>query len=195
MEAGKKLILLVDDNPTNLRLGVNVLKEKYNAITAPSAEKMFGLLETNSPAMILLDVEMPELSGYEAIRILKENPKTQDIPVVFVTARTDSEDELAGLSLGAIDYITKPFRPALLLKRIEVHLLVESQRKELKGFNENLQKMVVEKTQDIIELKNALLKTMAEMVEYRDFVTGGHIERTQQGIKILMEKIKEVGLF
>jgi len=195
MEAEKKLILLVDDNPTNLRLGMNTLGKVYNIITAPSAEKMFSLLETNSPVMILLDVDMPNISGYEAIKILKENPQTKDIQVIFVTARTDSEDELEGLSLGAIDYITKPFQPSLLLKRIEVHLLVEEQRKELKAFNENLQEMVKEKTQDIVDLKNALLKTMAEMVEYRDFVTGGHIERTQQGIKLLLEEAEKNELF
>jgi putative two-component system response regulator len=145
---------------------------------------------------------MPEMNGYEAIKILKEKPETQDIPVVFVTARTESEDELEGLSLGAIDYITKPFQPSLLLKRIEVHLLVEAQckilekqKEELKNFNDNLQEMVEEKSQDIIELKNALLKTMAEMIEYRDHITGGHIERTQQGIKILLYEIRASKLF
>jgi putative two-component system response regulator len=152
--------------------------------------------------MILLDVDMPETNGYEAIKILKSDPKTKDIPVIFLTARTESGAELEGLSLGAIDYITKPFQPPLLLKRIEVHLLVEAQRitlekqaAELKNFNDNLQKMVEDKTRSIIELQDALLKTMAEMVEYRDDITGGHIERTQRGIKILLEEIQRSGLF
>ena len=202
MEIEKTLILLVDDNPTNLRLGINVLEKKYHVATAPSADKMFRLLESSKPDMILLDVDMPHMNGYEAIKILKSNPVTQDIPVIFVTGRTESDDELEGLSLGAIDYITKPFQPFLLLKRIEVHLLVEKQRKtlevqtaELKVFNDNLQEMVKEKTQDVIDLQNALLKTMAEMVEYRDLVTGGHIERTQQGIKILLDEIEKNNLF
>ncbi len=111
----KKIIILVDDNPANLRIGKNVLTEKYAVATSPSAEKMFSLLESNKPAMILLDVDMPEVNGYEAIRILKSKPETKDIPVIFLTARAESDDELAGLSLGAIDYITKPFQPALLL--------------------------------------------------------------------------------
>jgi len=195
MENEKKLVILVDDNPANLRIGKNVLAEKYTVATCPSAEKMFGLLENNNPAMILLDVDMPEMNGYEAIKILKSKPETKDIPVVFLTARTESDDELEGLSLGAIDYITKPFQPPLLLKRIEVHLLVESQRKELQYFNENLQKMVEEKTQSVIELQNALLKTMAELVECRDDITGGHIERTQRGIKILFEEIEKSGVY
>jgi class 3 adenylate cyclase/ActR/RegA family two-component response regulator len=143
----KELVILVDDNPANLRAGKNVLAEHYSVATAPSAEKMFTLLENNSPALILLDIDMPEMNGYEAIRILKEKDETRDIPVIFLTAKTESDDELEGLSLGAIDYITKPFQPPLLLKRIEVHLLVEAQRKtlekqtlELQYFNNNLRK-------------------------------------------------------
>jgi putative two-component system response regulator len=195
MEDEKRLIILVDDNPANLRIGKNVLNEKYAVATAPSAEKMFSLLENNSPAMILLDVDMPEMNGHEAIKILKSKPQTKDIPVVFLTARTDSDDELEGLSLGAIDYIVKPFQPPLLLKRIEVHLLVEAQRKELQYFNENLQKMVEEKTESILELQNAMLKTIAELVECRDDITGGHIERTQRGIKILLEELEKSGVY
>ena len=149
MENEKELIILVDDNPSNLRIGKNVLSEKYAVATAPSAEKMFVLLENNTPSMILLDIDMPEMDGYEAIKILKAKPETKDIPVIFLTAKTESGDELAGLSLGAIDYITKPFQPPLLLKRIEVHLLVSSQRKtlekqaaELRYFNDHLHKVL-----------------------------------------------------
>jgi putative two-component system response regulator len=202
MENEKPLVLLVDDNPANLRIGKNVLSEKFAVATAPSADKMFSLLENNIPAMILLDVDMPEMNGYEAIKILKSKPRTRDIPVVFVTGRTESDDELAGLSLGAIDYITKPFQPSLLLKRIEAHLLVEAQKKklekqaaELKYFNDNLQRMVEEKTENVIDLQNALLKTMAELVECRDDITGGHIERTQRGIKLLLVEIERSGLY
>jgi putative two-component system response regulator len=195
MESDKKLIILVDDNLANLKIGNNLLEEKYTVATAPSAAKMFNLLKNNTPAIILLDIDMPEMNGYEAIKLLKSKPETKDIPVIFLTAKSESEDELEGLSLGAIDYITKPFNPALLLKRIEVHLLVEGQRKELQYFNENLQKMVEEKTENILDMQNALLKTMAELVEYRDDITGGHIERTQRGINILLEEIKKKGIY
>ena len=198
METEKKLILLVDDNPTNLKLGMNVLEEYYRVITAPSAKKMFTLLDNNYPALILLDIDMPEINGYEAIKIIKSRPDTRNIPVIFLTGKTESDYEFEGLSLGAVDYITKPFQPNLLLKRIDLHLLVEIQRKTLKAqtaelqyFNENLQKMVDEKTQDVLDLKNALLKTMAELVEYRDDITGGHIERTQRGIKIILEELEK----
>jgi putative two-component system response regulator len=116
--------------------------------------------------------------------------------VIFLTGKTESGDELEGLSLGAIDYIIKPFQPPLLLKRIEVHLLVEAQKKtlekqrntleqqsaELKNFNDNLQSMVEAKTKTVLVLQNAILKTVADLVERRDDVTGGHIERTQRGV-------------
>ncbi|MCL2764761.1 MAG: response regulator [Treponema sp.] len=202
MNNGKSLIIMVDDNLANLRIGKNILAKKYTVATAPSAEKLFNLLENNIPDLILLDVDMPVIDGYEAIKILKSKHKTKDIPVIFLTARTESDAEITALSLGAIDFISKPIQPALLLKRIEVHLLVEEQRKtmaqqaaDLKYFNDNLQKMVDEKTQNILQLQNALLKTMAELVEYRDDITGRHIERTQHGIRILIEKIISSGVY
>jgi adenylate cyclase len=143
----KKFVILVDDNPTNLKIGKHVLSEKYRVATFPSAEKLLSALENNHPAIILLDIDMPDMNGYEAIKILKSKPETKNIPVIFLTAKTESDDELEGLSLGAIDYITKPFNPALLLKRIEVHILVEEQRKtlekqaaDLQYFNNNLRR-------------------------------------------------------
>jgi len=195
MESEKKLIILVDDDPTTLRIGSNVLEGKYDVATAPSAAKLFSILENNSPSIILLDIEMPEMDGYEAIKILKSSPQTKDISVIFLTARSESEDEIKGLSLGAVDYITKPFKPALLLKRIEIHLMLEKQAAELKYFNDNLQQMVEEKTRNVLNLQDAMLRTIAEMVEYRDSITGSHIERTQRGIKILLEAIKKHGFY
>jgi putative two-component system response regulator len=195
MEGGRELVILVDDDPANLRIGSNVLEAKYDVATAPSAAKLFSLLENNNPAIILLDIVMPEMNGYEVIKILKSNPQTKNIPVIFLTARSESDDELEGLSLGAVDYITKPFKPALLLKHIEIHLMLEKQAAELKYFNDNLKKMVEEKTRNVLNLQDAMLRTIAEMVEYRDNITGSHIERTQRGIKILLEAIKKHGFY
>jgi DNA-binding response OmpR family regulator len=128
METGDNKIILVDDNPSNLRTGKNVLSEKYEVYTVPSAAKLFGLLNDIKPAMILLDIEMPDMSGYEAIKILKAGENTKDIPVIFLTGKTDMENEPAYLDLGAIDYITKPFVPSLLLKCIETHLSAEARK-------------------------------------------------------------------
>jgi putative two-component system response regulator len=122
MEDEKKLIILVDDNPANLRIGKNVLAEHYAVATAPSAAKLFGLLEHNHPNLILLDIDMPEMDGYGAIEFLKSKPETKETPVIFLTAMAESRDEEKGRALGAVDYITKPFDPPSLIACIEKHI-------------------------------------------------------------------------
>jgi len=153
------------------------------------------MFEKRLPDLILLDVEMPVMNGYQTLELIKTKEDTRDIPVIFLTAQSDVEDELKGFSLGAVDYITKPFSPPLLLKRIENQLLVISQRQELVNFNKNLQEMVEAKTKTVIELKDSFMKTMAELVEIRDYVTGGHIERTQVYLGILLDAIRKNGLY
>jgi putative two-component system response regulator len=138
---------------------------------------------------------MPEMNGYEVIKRLKANENTADIPVIFLTAKNDPSSELEGLTLGAIDYISKPFSPPLLLKRIALHLLVESQKKKLQDYNDNLQQMVKEKTKTIVNLQNAVLKTVANMVEHRDEITGGHVERTRDYLAILMDAMIKKNLY
>ncbi|MDR0248170.1 MAG: response regulator [Oscillospiraceae bacterium] len=195
MSEERKTIVLVDDDVTNLTIAKNSLSSGYNIITLNSGLKLIRLLERQTPDLILLDVEMPEINGYETIKLLKANAATHDIPVIFLTAKSDSDSEYAGLSLGAIDYIIKPFSPPLLLKRIEVHLLVEAQRLALLEFNQNLQSLVEAKTRSVIELQNAILKTMSELVEYRDNITGGHIERTQSYLRVLVDEIVRRGVY
>ena len=194
MKNGRSIVIIVDDDITNLTIAKNTLTENYDAFTVPSGKKLFQLLEKLTPNLILLDVEMPEMDGYEVIERLKSNEATAEIPVIFVTANIDPESEVEGLSLGAIDYITKPFSRELLLKRIEVHLLVEAQRLELKNYSQNLEKMVSQKTKTVFELQSAILKTVAELVESRDNITGGHIERTQSYLKLLVDCLLEHGI-
>jgi putative two-component system response regulator len=149
---------------------------------------MFMMLERYSPELILLDIDMPEMDGFGAIEILKEKAATRDIPVIFLTAKNDSESELKGLSLGAVDYISKPFSPPLLSKRIELHL-------QLRDFNNNLQRMVAEKTKTVVKLQNKILKTVAEIVECRDDITGGHIERTQHYLGVIIRAMFDRNLY
>ncbi|MDR1932486.1 MAG: response regulator [Spirochaetales bacterium] len=189
MKNKRQTIFLVDDNMTNLTAGKTMLKDHYDIFPIPSAHKLFGVLEMITPDLILLDIEMPEMNGYEALKKLKEKSSTSDIPVIFLTARSDPGSELEGLSLGAIDYISKPFSPPLLLKRIENHLLIRTQQMTLKDYNDNLQQMVQKRTRQVVELQNAILNTVTEMVEFRDDVTGGHIERTQNYLKLLVDKL------
>jgi putative two-component system response regulator len=198
----KKTIFLVDDKPTNLMAGQNALEGHYNVLTMNSGARLLKALEKRAPDLILLDVDMPEMDGYEVIKIIKGSEKTANIPVIFLTAKNDSDSELLGLTLGAVDYITKPFSPPRLLKRIEIHLLIENQKKELVAqqeelinFNNNLQEMVEVKTKSVLELQSAILKTTAELVEFRDNTTGGHIERTTRYLGILLGEMEKRGLY
>ncbi|GHV46519.1 response regulator [Synergistales bacterium] len=191
MENNGKLIMMVDDNLANLKVGKSILSDTYTTLTVPSAAKMLELLEQYKPDLILLDIDMPDIDGYEAIKILKARGDTKDIPVIFLTAKNDSESELEGLSLGAVDYISKPFSPPLLKKRIELHMLVESQKRTLEDYNNNLLEMVAAKTKTVVKLQNKILKAVAELVECRDDVTGSHIERTEHRLGILLSAILE----
>jgi len=186
MSVSKKTIIMVDDHLTNLTIGNNVLEEYYNVITLSSGALLLRTLEKRIPDLILLDVDMPDLTGFDTIKLLKTHSVYSTIPIIFLTAKSDTPSELEGLSLGAVDYIAKPFSPPLLLKRIELHLLVQSQKQDLEKFNRNLQTMVDEKTKTVIELQTTILSTMANLVENRDHATGGHIERTQSYLKILL---------
>jgi Response regulators consisting of a CheY-like receiver domain and a winged-helix DNA-binding domain len=120
--ADKKKIVAVDDNPENLGVLKNTLKEKYTIFPVPSAAAMFELLEHVKPDLILLDVEMPEMSGHEAAVKLKGDDKLKEISFIFLTSRDDEESIKKGFSLGAVDYIPKPIVAPVLLERIEKHL-------------------------------------------------------------------------
>jgi putative two-component system response regulator len=197
MVKAREKIVLVDDNITNLTLAKNILAEKYIFFTIPSGAKLFALLEKIKPDLILLDIEMPEMSGYEVLKILKADRKTAEIPVIFLTAKGDAFSELEGLNLGAVDYISKPFSPPLLIKRIELHLLIEAQKGALANYSNNLENMVQEKVKTIVELQNLILKTMANLAEHRDGITGGggHIERTKDYLEILLDAAIEQNIY
>lgn len=189
----KKRIVLVDDSKSNLVTGKNVLSEKYEVYSVASGERFFKLLDHVTPDLILLDIEMPHMNGFEVLDRLRQMKKYDDVSVIFLTGKADSGSELDGLSHGAVDYITKPFSPPLLLKRIELHLLLQDQKRELKNFNENLQEMVEKKTQTVTKLQNAIIQGVAEIVEFRDDVTGDHIENTQHYLALFLDALEKSG--
>jgi putative two-component system response regulator len=196
--------MLIDDNIANLKNGKNALSGNYNVFAALSAEKMFELLESEPelPELLLLDVDMPGMNGYEAIERLKSNPRTAAVPVIFLTGKSDPDSEIKGLKLGAVDYISKPFLPELLRIRVELHLTVERQKgllkkqgEELKIFNDDLQGIVENKTRNVINLQNAILQTVADLVESRDGETGSHVERTQRWLELMIDGLDDIGLY
>jgi len=195
MNERKACIFLVDDNIINLSAGKTALQHEYTVITIPSGEKLLLSLGKVKPDLILLDIDMPGLNGYDTIKQVKSNPETADIPIIFLTAKTDPENEVLGLSLGAVDYITKPFSQAILLKRVGLHLLLQTQKDELREFNGNLLLKVAERTNDISNLQNAVIMWAAEVIEFRDEGTGKHVERVQKYLKILLSAMEKTDLY
>jgi len=196
MDDTRHKIIMVDDNMANLTIGRNMLKTFYEVYPAPSAAKLFEILANVIPALVLLDIEMPEMNGYEAIKKMKADSRFEDIPVIFLTAKSDESSELEGFDLGAVDYISKPFSGPLLLKRIANQLLIVQQKKDLlasraalKDYADNLEIKVRNKTKEVINLQNAVLTTVADMVEFRDKSTGGHVTRTRLYLKALTEEL------
>jgi putative two-component system response regulator len=184
----QKIVFVVDDNDTNLSMAKEALDEHYRVMTMPSAVKMFSLLEKITPDLILLDIEMPEMDGFEALARLKDNSKLADIPVIFLTGMTDTAIEARGLQLGVTDFITKPFSVPVLINRIKTHLNIDELIRERTS---QLQK----KTVQLQILQNGIAFVLADMVENRDQKTGGHIERTTAYLKILLDAMIKRGVY
>jgi len=121
VENEQKTVIIVDDDVTNLAIGASALSEKFDVLAAPSGEKLFFLLERMTPDIILLDIEMPVMNGYEVIRRLKNSEKTMSIPVIFLTGKPESELKASYLEHGAVGYATKPFSRDRLIELIDFH--------------------------------------------------------------------------
>jgi len=195
MDKTLDIVVVVDDDLINLAATKNKLSGHYIVVTVPSGEKLFALLGKVSPVLILLDVEMPGMNGYEVMEKLRGTESTAHIPVIFLTAKADPQSEIKGLDLGAVDYITKPFSWELLIKRIDTQITLKKQKSELIRNNLSLASEVDKKTQSVLELQSAILKAIAELVECRDITTGGHIERTQHYLRMLIEFSIEQGVY
>jgi len=184
----KKTIFVVDDNDTNLSMANEALKDQYRVLTLPSAAKMFSFIEKIKPDLILLDIEMPEMDGFEALRRLKDNEKQSDIPVIFLTGMIDASVEARGFQLGVIDFITKPFSAPVLVNRIKTHLNIDELIRERTS-------QLQQKTVQLQNLQSGIVFVLSDMVENRDQVTGGHVERTTTYIKILIEAMMARGIY
>jgi putative two-component system response regulator len=202
MESIRSKVVLVDDNMSALTIGRNMLKTFYEVYPAPSAAKLFEILENVIPDLILLDIAMPEMNGYETIKKLKADARFADIPVIFLTANDDQGSELEGFDLGAADYVSKPFYAPLLIKRIESQVLIVRQRKDLmtsraaiKEYADGLEEKVREKTKEVLNLQSAVLTIVADMVEIRDKLTGRHTARTKLYVKAMIEEMKRKGVY
>lgn len=167
----RQTIVIADDVPENIELLVNILKDEYNVKVANSGEKALKIVYSEPPPdLILLDVMMPGLSGHEVCRRLKANPDRRRIPVIFVTAMTSVEDEKLGLDIGAVDYITKPISPPIVLARVRTHLALYDQAREL-------ERMVTQRTSELINSRQQIIRRLGRAAEFKDNETGNHVIR------------------
>ena len=186
VDAVKTSILVVDDTPENLRLVSALLMDDYKVRVATNGPQALELAaQAPQPALILLDIMMPEMDGYEVCARLKQNPATADIPVIFLTARTESEDERRGFELGAVDYVGKPINPLILVARVHTHVALKRSRDQLAQQNAWLEQEVQKRTRQVQRIQDVTIIAMASLAETRDNETGNHILRTQRYVRAL----------
>jgi putative two-component system response regulator len=184
----KATILIVDDSPDNIALLSSLLKDAYRVKVAVSGQKALELASGNGPPdLILLDIVMPGMDGYEVCERLKAAPATAGIPVIFLTAKTEVDDERRGLELGAVDYIAKPPSPAIVLARVETQLRLKEAQDFLADKNAFLEAEVTRRTREIGIIQDVTMVALGSLAETRDNETGNHIRRTQHYIKLLAE--------
>ncbi len=185
----KITILCVDDTPANLFLLVELLKGIYRVKTATTGVQALQIAAATPPDLILLDVMMPGMDGYEVCRRLKEDAACRDIPILFLTARTQVEDEALGLNLGAADYIHKPISPPILLARIRHHLKIKQYNDLLQGRNHYLEEEVSRRVTQLHRMQAATIHVITTLAEFRDEETGNHIRRTQEYMRLIVDEM------
>ncbi|MBQ5948959.1 two-component system response regulator [Massilia sp. ST3] len=190
--ADKPTILIVDDTPDNIMLLSRLLKDKYHTKVATNGSTALQIAGSSLELdLILLDVMMPGMDGYETCRQLKANPATADIPVIFLTAKNQVEDEAMGLSVGAVDYLGKPISPPILFARVATHLTLRSARRLLENQNQVLERMVQQRTAQLMMMQEAIIMAMAWMAETRESEAGSqHIRRVQNYVRVLALQLR-----
>ena len=187
-------ILVVDDEPINISVLSNILKPYYRILAARSGQGALDRLNQDAkPDLILLDIMMPEMDGLSVCKTLKSNPETADIPVIFITAMAQESDEFVGFNAGAVDYITKPVIPPIVLARVSVQLELLDARRQLAQQNQILEERVKERTREVAMTQEVTIYALASLAETRDNETGNHIRRTQHYIKSLALALRSTG--
>jgi putative two-component system response regulator len=162
----KPTVLVVDDTPDNLALMSGLLRKDYRVKVATNGQQAIHVSTSDDPPdLILLDIMMPGMDGYTACAILKADPRTRPIPIIFLTAKTEVEDETRGLELGAVDYLTKPVRPPIALARIKTHLALKASADFLRNQNDFLETEVDRRTREVMMIQDVTILAMASLAE------------------------------
>lgn len=192
--SNRPTVLVVDDTPANLSLLAQILKTDYRVKMANNGPRALELAEQSPPDLVLCDVMMPGMNGIEVCRRLKANPATVRIPLIFVTAAMDVEDEQTGFEVGAVDYIHKPLTPAIVLARIRTHLEIKRWQDFMEDQSAWLQNEVNRRVEQVLQLQTASIHVMVSLAEFRDEDTGNHIRRTQEYVRRLGDWLLQRGL-
>lgn len=186
----KPVILLVDDTPANLAMMSELLMKRYKVKAVNQGEKALQIArQTPTPDLILLDIMMPGMNGFEVCRQLKADAGTRDIPVIFLTAMSQADEEEIGFGLGAVDYITKPISPPIVLARVQTHLTLKQSADFLRDQNDYLEQEIERRSRELQTIQDVTIMTMASLAETRDNDTGNHIRRTQFYVSALARKL------
>jgi putative two-component system response regulator len=188
-------ILVVDDTEANLDILVDALGDLYDLSVAMDGETALEAVEEEKPDLILLDIMMPGMDGYEVLSTLKQNPRFQKIPIIFLTALTEIENKTRGFQLGAVDYITKPFEVLEVQARVKTHLSLVLASQELEQQNQILEQKVLERTRELAQTQDVTIHSLASLAETRDNETGGHILRTQHYVKLLSQHLAQKKIY
>ena len=183
-------ILVVDDAPANLSLISSLLRDSYIVKAVNHGSKALKIASEEPPDLILLDIMMPDMDGYEVCRRLKADPQTRQIPVIFLTSKSDVESEQMGMGLGAVDYVTRPISPPILLSRVKAHLVDAFHAKTLQVNNEYLEYEVSKRARQLLALQDVTTLALASLAETRDADTGNHLRRTQHYVQALARQLK-----
>ncbi len=180
-------ILVIDDTPGNLSLLNQLLREHYRVKLANSGPRGLELAAMAPPDLILLDIMMPDMDGYQVFQRLQSDPATRRIPVIFLTAKVGAEDEERGLAMGAVDFIHKPIAPSVVLARVRTHLQIRHWQTFLEDKSAWLQQEVESRVSEVFRLQEATIRVMVSLAEFRDECTGNHIRRTQDYVRLLAD--------
>ena len=189
-------ILIVDDTPVNLRLLSGMLKDRgYKVRPVPSGKAALRAAGSEAPDLILLDINMPEMNGYQVCQRLKEDENLRAIPVIFISALNETVDKVRAFGVGGVDYVTKPFQFEEVNARVEAHLELKRAREALEHQNEILEEKVRQRTRELADTQDVTIHCLAVLAEYRDNETGGHIMRTQHYVRALAEHLSSCPRF
>ena len=185
MSAGKSRVLIVDDARENLDLLSSILSDQYDVMAAPSGEFALKIMASKKPDIVLLDVSMPGMSGFDVLQYMKNTPGLANIPVIFVTGESDADSEEFGLLLGAVDYVKKPYNSSIIGIRVRNHI-------ELKTYRDGLEELVRKRTEEVVASRDTVIFGMSLCAESRDKVTGTHIQKIKWYTSLIVDKMVEL---